>query len=98
MADPVRRRIIELLADGPHRASDIAEHVGMSRAATSRHLKTLRETGLLRVTMSAVDARERDYSLRIDQLASLSNWLDLLQARWQSQLQSFADHVKRSRS
>jgi len=97
LADPARRRVVELLADGPRRASDIAEHIGMTRAATSRHLKTLRETGLLEVAFSSVDARERNYSLRVDQLSSLNEWLEQVEARWHRQLRSFAEHVERSR-
>ena len=69
----------------------------MTRAATSRHLKTLRETGLLEVAFSSVDARERNYSLRVDRLAPLNEWLEQVEARWQRQLRAFADHVDRSR-
>lgn len=97
LADPARRRVVELLADGPRRASDIAAHLGMSPAATSRHLRTLRETGLLAVAFSPSDARERNYSLQVAELASLTDWLAEVEARWQRQLNAFADHVERSR-
>lgn len=69
----------------------------MSRAATCRHLKTLRDTGLLEVELSTIDARERNYSLRVEQLTSLCRWLDGLESRWPNQLDSYAAHVRRSR-
>lgn len=98
LAEPTRRAVVELLATGPRRASDIADHLGTSRAAMSRHLRTLRSAGLLTVEMSETDARERTYSLRADELVALRAWVDQVQAGWQHQLDSFAAHVERTRT
>jgi|SRR3954451_20205543 DNA-binding transcriptional ArsR family regulator len=93
LADPARRQVIELLAERPRKPSDIAAQLGLSRPVTSRHLKRLRETGLVSVTLSEADARERAYALEPGELAALRGWLDGLQARWQAQLDAFAEHV-----
>ena len=62
LADPTRRHVVELLRDGPLRASELAEGSGMSRPAMSRHLRVLRASGLVEVTMLEDDARGRVYS------------------------------------
>jgi DNA-binding transcriptional ArsR family regulator len=98
LAEPTRRAVIELLAEGPLRASDIADSLGTSRAAMSRHLRTLRSAGLLTVELSETDARERTYSLRADELVALRAWVDQVQVGWQHQLDSFAAHVGRTRT
>lgn len=97
LAEPTRRAVVELLAQGPLRPSDIAERVGTSRAAMSRHLKTLRGAGLLDVELSDVDARERTYSLRAEELVALRAWVDQVQTGWQHQLDAFAAHVDEDR-
>jgi DNA-binding transcriptional ArsR family regulator len=97
LAEPTRRAVVELLAHGPLRPSDIADRVGTSRAAMSRHLKTLRGAGLLDVELSDVDARERTYSLRAEELVALRAWVDQVQAGWQRQLDAFAAHLDKDR-
>ena len=97
LAEPTRRAVVELLAHGPLRPSDIADRVGTSRAAMSRHLKTLRGAGLLDVELSHVDARERTYSLRAEELVALRAWVDQVQTGWQRQLDAFAAHVEEGR-
>jgi DNA-binding transcriptional ArsR family regulator len=98
LSEPTRRAVVELLAAGPRRPSDIADSLGTSRATMSRHLRTLRSAGLLAVELSETDARERTYSLRADQLGALRAWVDQVQAGWQHQLDSFAAHVERTRT
>jgi DNA-binding transcriptional ArsR family regulator len=93
LADPARRQAIELLAERPRKPSELAVQLGLSRPVTSRHLRMLRETGLVSVTLSQADARERAYALELNELAALRGWLDGLQARWQAQLDAFAEHV-----
>jgi len=94
LADPVRRRTIEALGDGPRRASDLADAAGTSRPVMSRHLRVLRTSGLVDVTLSADDARERLYSLRGDGLIAVQAWLDQVRASWTDQLARFAAHVE----
>jgi DNA-binding transcriptional ArsR family regulator len=97
LADPTRRRVVELLQHGPRRASDIAVGVGMSRPGMSRHLKVLRDRGLVDVEMLSDDARGRLYRLRPDRLVALQAWLDQVQAYWAQQLGSFKEHAERTR-
>ena len=73
LADPVRREIVEMLADGPVGAGPIAERFPVSRPAVSRHLRVLREAGLVR---SEVHAQQRVYHLERAALRDLDRWLD----------------------
>lgn len=95
LADPTRRRVVELLSAEPLRASEIADRVGMSRPATSRHLRTLRMAGLVDVRFTDDDARGRSYALRTAELVALRAWLDQLQAHWTTQLHAFKAHAER---
>jgi DNA-binding transcriptional ArsR family regulator len=95
LADPARRRVVEMLRDEPLRATDIADGLGMTPAATSRHLRVLRSAGLVRVDAVDEDARVRMYRLDPEHLVSLSAWLDQVQAHWQEQLNAFAEHAGR---
>src|SRR5207245_1697706 len=97
LADPTRRHVVELLREGPRRASDIAEGLGMSRPAMSRHLRVLRRSGLVDVEMADVDARERLYRLRPDTFVALQAWLDQVQAYWSEQLGAFKEHAEGKR-
>lgn len=94
LADPARRRTIEVLGDGPRRASDLAHAAGMSRPAMSRHLRVLRASGLVEVEISATDAREHVYRLREDRLVTLQAWLDQVRASWSDQLDRFQAHAE----
>ena len=95
LADPTRRRVVELLGQGARRASDLAQATGMGRPAMSNHLRVLRSSGLVDVEMGEDDARARVYRLRGDRLVALQAWLDQVQAFWSEQLGSFRDHAER---
>ena len=73
LADPVRREIVELLAAGEVGAGEIAERFPVTRPAVSRHLRLLREAGLV---TSEVRAQRRVYRLERAPLAELDSWLD----------------------
>jgi DNA-binding transcriptional ArsR family regulator len=73
LADPVRREIVELLARGEMGAGEIAERFPVTRPAISRHLRVLREAGLV---TSEVRAQRRVYRLERAPLAELDAWLD----------------------
>ena len=96
LADGTRRGVIDLLRRGPRRASDLADALGASKPAMSRHLRVLRDSGLVE-TSSEDDARERIYRLRPDPFAQLRRWLDEVEQFWTVQLASFKDHVERTR-
>lgn len=96
-AEPTRRKVLELLGDGPRRASDLAAASGLKRPAMSRHLRVLRTSGLVDVELSVDDARERLYRLRHDQFVSARSWLDQMEAFWSDQLDRFKTHAERKR-
>jgi DNA-binding transcriptional ArsR family regulator len=97
LADPTRRRVIELLRERPHRSRDLATRAGTTRPAMGRHLKVLRASGLVQVDALADDARGRVYSLRPEEFVALQAWLDQVHAFWSEQLGSFKSHAERTR-
>ena len=72
LADPTRRRVIELLADGERTAGEIADRFTVSRPAISRHLRVLRECGLVRYRE---EAQRRVYTLDTTPLTGVDGWL-----------------------
>lgn len=90
LAEPSRRRVVSLLRDGPMRAGELAEALGASRPATSRHLRVLREAHVVAEVPDPTDRRGRIYSLRTAPLRDLETWLDEVQRFWDDQLTSFA--------
>ncbi len=93
LADPARRQVVDLLRVGPRRAGELAGAVAMSGPAMSRHLRVLRDTGMVEVAGAAGDARVRVYRLRAEPFLALRAWLDQVEAFWADQLGAFADHV-----
>lgn len=83
LADPTRRRILELLSDGEKDAGTIADHFSISRPAISRHLKVLREGGVVDVEVAA---QRRIYSLRSEGLAEIDAWLARYRKFWNERL------------
>lgn len=93
LADPTRRQIVHLLANGPLSAGDLGREFPLSAPALSRHLKLLRNLGLVSAFADVDDNRVRMYQLQPQSLDDLSDWLEQLKGQWQVQLQAFADHV-----
>lgn len=89
LADPHRRRAVELLGRRPHRAGELADLLGLAAPAMSRHLKTLRAAGLVAETHPPDDARVRIYSLNAARLDDLKSWLAAAEAGWGAQLAAF---------
>ena len=89
LADPTRRRVVDLLRERPRRAGEIAQTFGMSRPAMSRHLRVLRTHGLVEEQRDAGDARARVYQLRPEPIDELSTWISDVQRFWDDQLESF---------
>jgi DNA-binding transcriptional ArsR family regulator len=77
LGDPVRRRLVELLANSPATAGELARIVGsehgISQPAVSRHLRILREAGLVE---SSVDGQHRVYALNRESFDALAEWID----------------------
>jgi DNA-binding transcriptional ArsR family regulator len=95
LADPTRRGVVELLQSEPRRAGDLAESLHMSFPAMSRHLRVLRESGLVEEERSQVDSRVRLYRLRQQPFGELKQWIEQVERFWQDELASFKRHVER---
>ncbi len=93
LADPTRRRVLELLRERPRRAGELAAASRASAPAMSRHLRVLRTRGLIEEERVDDDARVRVYRLRREPLSALQSWLRELESFWSDQLASFAAHV-----
>jgi DNA-binding transcriptional ArsR family regulator len=97
LADPARRRAVEILGAGPKRAGELAELLDLPAPAMSRHLKALKQSGLVEETRAEAgvefDARVRVYALKAGRLGELKDWLARAEAGWSDQLASFARHV-----
>jgi DNA-binding transcriptional ArsR family regulator len=94
LADPTRRGVVYLLLREPRRAGDIADALSATRPAMSRHLRVLRQAGLVEEESPAEDARARVYRLRREPFAELRSWLDDVEGFWTDQLQAFKAHVE----
>jgi DNA-binding transcriptional ArsR family regulator len=94
LADPTRRRVIELLGDGAHRSGELARAVGTSAPVMSRHLRVLLEAGLVADERVPGDARLRVFRLRREPVLEVQAWLDQLQAHWNEQLGAFKRYVE----
>ena len=97
LADPARRAIVEHLRQQPQRPSDLADVLGLSRPAVSRHLRVLRQAGLVGQDVDGDDARVRPIQLQPAPLLQLRDWADELQGFWQDQLAAFKAHAERGR-
>jgi DNA-binding transcriptional ArsR family regulator len=96
LAEPTRRRVIELLRERPRRAGELAESIAVSAPLMSRHLRTLRLHGLVEEQHSDPrDSRVRLYRLRREPFDELQAWLRQVEAFWSDQLGAFRRHVER---
>ena len=95
LADPHRRRAVELLGQKPRRAGELAEALGLPAPAMSRHLRELKQSGLVEETHPEFDARVRIYTLKDGAMADLKKWLADTDRMWSDQLASFKAHVEK---
>lgn len=95
VADPVRRGILELLLGGRLPAGETAGHFDISRPAVSRHLRVLRDAGLVH---DVTDGRRRLYEFQPAPLAELSRWLDRMTGpgKWHTALDALETEVART--
>jgi DNA-binding transcriptional ArsR family regulator len=97
LADPTRRRVVDLLRKKPQRAGDIAAALSLSAPRLSRHLRVLRKSGLVEDSGVEHDARVRVYRLRPERFAILRTWLEEVEAFWSAELSAFKAHAERTR-
>ncbi|HET8821776.1 MAG TPA: metalloregulator ArsR/SmtB family transcription factor [Thermoleophilaceae bacterium] len=93
LAHEVRLGIVTLLASRPHTATEIHDACDIAAPAVSRHLRVLREAGLIEERRPDDDRRVRIYTLRTESIGELASRLDELSRGWQAQLDSFKDFV-----
>src|SRR4249920_4241977 len=93
IADPTRRRILDAVRGGERSVNDLVEEVGMHQPGVSRHLKVLRDAGLVEVRR---DAQRRMYRLRAEPLMELDAWLAPYRAHWVGRLDALEQHLQRT--
>jgi DNA-binding transcriptional ArsR family regulator len=90
LADPTRARIVDALAARPRTVNEIVELFPISQPSISRHLRVLRDAGLVRVRASG---RQREYRLDPAPLREIDRWLDRYRAFWAGRLDSLERHL-----
>jgi DNA-binding transcriptional ArsR family regulator len=93
IAEPTRRRILDAVRESECSVTQLVEQVGMHQPGVSRHLKVLRDAGLVEVRH---DAQRRMYRLRAEPLMALDAWLEPYRAEWAGRLDSLEQHLGRT--
>jgi DNA-binding transcriptional ArsR family regulator len=91
LADPHRRAILDVLRDGPRSVGELTTRLGFSQPMTSKHLRVLREAGLVLVSK---DAQQRIYAVNPARLASLEAWLAPYRKLWNDSLDALAGYLE----
>ena len=90
LAEPNRRRILDLLRDGERPVADLVQHLAVSQPAVSKHLRVLRDAGLV---ATRVDAQRRLYRLQLQPLREVDDWLAPYRALWSASLDRLEQHL-----
>jgi DNA-binding transcriptional ArsR family regulator len=93
LAEPHRRHILDLLREGERSVNELVAGLGLSQPGVSKHLRVLRDAGLVGVR---VDAQRRLYALRPLPLAEVDRWLEPYRALWSERLDAFERHLDQS--
>ena len=91
IAEPTRRRILDLLREQPRMVGDLVDLLHMSQPGVSKHLRVLRDAGLVRVRQ---DAQRRWYELRPEPLAEIDNWLRTYHHLFNARLDRLDDYLR----
>ena len=94
LADPSRRTLLEILRDHEATAGQLADALPIARPGVSRHLKVLREAGLVEVRE---DAQRRIYRLHPEALMEIDEWMEAYRVLWRTRLDALQTEVKRGR-
>jgi DNA-binding transcriptional ArsR family regulator len=94
LADESRRTMLEALTVGPATAGDLAAMLPIARPGVSRHLRVLREAGLVEFRQ---EAQRRVYSLRLEPLAEIDEWLGRYRALWEQRLDALRTEIARGK-
>jgi DNA-binding transcriptional ArsR family regulator len=95
LAEPNRQAIVELLREGERPVGELVGELGLSQPAVSKHLRVLKEAGLVEVR---ADAQRRLYRVRPEPLAELDDWLAPYRRLWSSHLDRLEDHLEKRRT
>ena len=99
LGDPVRRRILELLASGERTAGNLSEAIqkefGITQAGVSQHLRALRESGFVRVR---VQGPRRIYSVDSKPLQQVDAWIDQFRGFWEQRLNALTGEIARGKA
>ena len=91
LAEPNRRRILDLLLERERPVNDLVSLLRVSQPAVSKHLRVLRDAGLVE---ARVDAQRRLYRVRAEPLRELDDWLAPYRATWASRLAALESHLE----
>lgn len=92
LADPTRRRLLDLLRDDDRTVGELVDALGMAQPAVSKQLRVLRDAGLVE---ARIDAQRRIYSLRPEPLAEVDAWLAPYRRFWRGKLAALQRHLDR---
>jgi DNA-binding transcriptional ArsR family regulator len=90
LAEPTRRRILDFLRDGERPVTALVQHLAVSQPAVSKHLRVLRDAGLVGMR---VDAQRRLYRLQLQPLREVDDWLAPYRALWSDTLDRLEQHL-----
>ncbi|QXJ21622.1 winged helix-turn-helix transcriptional regulator [Actinomadura graeca] len=90
LAEPARRRILDLLLERPRPVGELVERIGLSQPGTSKHLRVLRDAGLVRARQ---EAQRRVYEVRLEPLVEMDAWLSKYRRAWASRLDALEEHL-----
>jgi DNA-binding transcriptional ArsR family regulator len=90
LAEPARRRILDLLLERPRLVGELTEELGLTQPGTSKHLRVLRDAGLVRVRP---EAQRRWYELRPEPLTEIDAWLRPYRRLWADSLDALEHHL-----
>ena len=90
LAEPNRRRVLDLLREQERTVGEIVDALKMSQPAVSKHLRVLRDAGLVE---ARIDAQRRVYSLRAEPLADVDAWLAPYRKFWRGKLAALQRHI-----
>lgn len=94
LGEPSRLAILEVLREGERPVGELVGRLGMSQPAVSKHLRVLKEAGLVEVR---VDAQRRVYRIRTEPLVEVDDWLAPYRELWNTHLDLLAEHLERRR-
>ena len=94
LAEPNRRLILGLLAQGELAVGELVERMGISQPLVSKHLRVLRDAGLV---SSRVDAQRRFYSIEVGPLAEIDKWIERFRPFWTNTLDALESHLDKGK-